>query len=274
MSTTTIPRWDSCTTTNDGPWATHAFAPWPGNGHYEKLVSKPTARHIVDNDHEAWAQVPETSSTLNCYRPYSHGRRGNLFVEARHPCDTWSCEDCAIQKVVRHLGHLHHVFHQLEGIFVMTLSDVNDATLRKQLERGRQRPTLVDEDPEPNWRVIVKRADDHMMYVYATGEPRGGLARFGKWIDPLEAFEHARCIALRLPGLEHVPTYSRNGGPPEPHVGSTYVAYTRGLNAERSAQFNDEKERSAKRLYDRRFDALLRDQMDAAAEETKRRLGM
>lgn len=217
----TLASWRSeATVSSESMWDLRTFAPFPVP-YYEKYVTKNVAESIVSNDRDAWSSVVKTPTAASCRKLTTNGRRGNQRRSYQGPCGDRTCRDCASQKVVFHLGHLHKLMSRRSAVWVGTIPLTNKGlrTINKSFERGHDLEDIFaslnsGEPPTvPPWYAVVRRADTGMAYVYASGGPAGTLAKHGVFMDSIDAFDHAR-RSLRLPGIARVPSYSANARPP------------------------------------------------------------
>ena len=216
--------------------------------YYEPYTSKNLAASIVSPVGIDWSLVIKSSTAKSCRNLTTNGRRATKRVAFQGPCECWTCMGCAMQKVVYHLGHHHKLMSQRSDMWVGELQ--LNSTLRRTINKSFERRSDMEDRSVRVSYSVIKRPDTGVAYVYATGVPTGGLALCGGFMDSIDAFAHLRDIALRLPGLDRVPSYSRGARPPKKVSNPTNMVVTApALNAVLQANYLDHLEDMAANIH-------------------------
>ncbi len=197
--------------------------PWPADSYRERYFYWDEVAQVVCVDTDRWASaVTKGRSAHKCRRQTTIARTAKGVGVLKLPCGTWTCQNCAEQKVMRHLGRLHEVITTGDHteLSVLTLrSDNERASFRQAFGRS---PRVVN--GQDRWYLMVNR--EGVSYVLTTAVLRGRWATHSETMDVLQVWEFARTVALALPLLEPRPvTYSRGGQPasPDPSDSTIYL---------------------------------------------------
>lgn len=210
-------------------WQLASFAPWPKHGDAtvpgQNYVRKNLATAVVESDAETWSNFQAVRSVISllvrvfagnspptsqlCRLHVIAGRRGNKDSENSDYCDTWSCEECAKQKVIPPLVSAYQLMRLRATVTVLEVpSDVFRAdTFRRAVGRGHD----CDDPDLPTgwtWGVQVARGDGETVFAYTSARITGRtLAPYAVVMDSIDAFEHFRTMAMALPGVVRKPDW-------------------------------------------------------------------
>jgi hypothetical protein len=271
----TVQPWEPIETL--GEWL-RGLAPWARPSYDEPYVSKRSSQEsrqlgilqILTADKEEFAKtVTPGAAAQRCRNYFQVGRRGTRILETKMYCDTWSCFDCATQKILPHLRYLHKVitegrYHSLY-LLTMTLADFRRSATRKALGR-----TQDDEFGGRAWYMAIYRTDDTVT-VIITGRPMGRLRSEAKPMDSCDVFALAHGNLLALPGIDDSPSYPNGCGPKASSATarSKYVPYLTRVTGSEKDEFRATGDQIAERQYGRSHELLPGFEMDSVAVDAR-----
>jgi hypothetical protein len=150
-----------------------------------------------------WVDVPETGTTKWCkdMRQFGRERATNRVTSWPRPCDSCDCQKCAPGRIELALAHAAHVFEPHERIWY-TACKLDDKV------RGRVKHRLSDVPHE--YLTVVNNGILHIFSTHdlappgTRSEPSSGI-----WYTSQVALYVLAGVALKLPGVRRLPSYSK-----------------------------------------------------------------